>query len=88
MKDRFISLKDTNHKNPYNDPDTLAYEDIFGYLMSYKFPLKEHDIRSVNGYRNSLKKNICGNCNHKQEVEYKNNGNSIKAFSYVGCQGC
>ena len=65
-KDRFISLKETDHTNPYNDPEFLRYEDIVGYITLFKLfaseRINERDLKSLRSYRNAIKKKICKEC--------------------------
>ena len=59
--DRFISFKDTDHQNPYNDPIVLKLEDIFCYTMAFRKPYDKDSRKSLKNYRNRLR-NHCKTC--------------------------
>ena len=71
--DRFISLKETNHNNPYDDEEFLKYEDIVGYVTLFKLfasdKIHERDIKSLRSYRNKIRKKICGDCKRHKNGE-------------------
>ena len=56
VTDRFISFNDTDHDNPYDDPEILKIEDIFGFMMAYRKPYSDDSRKSLKNYRNRLTK--------------------------------
>jgi hypothetical protein len=58
--DKFISFQDTRHDNPYDDPEVLKIEDIFGFMMAYRKPYNTNSRKSLKNYRNRLTKHCRG----------------------------
>jgi len=58
--DKFISYKDTDHENPYDDPEFLKLEEIICFIMAYKKPYRRDTIKSLKNYRGRLKKRCRG----------------------------
>lgn len=60
-EEKFISFQDTAHDNPYDDPEILKIEDIFGFMMCYRKPYSTSSRKSLKNYRNRLTK-YCRDC--------------------------
>jgi len=58
--DKFISYKNTDHDNPYDDPEFLKLEEIICFIMAYKKPYRRSTIKSLKNYRGRLKKRCRG----------------------------
>lgn len=58
--DKFISYKNTDHDNPYDDPEFLKLEEIVCFIMAYKKPYKRSTVKSLKNYRGRLKKRCRG----------------------------
>lgn len=75
-KDLFISYKNTDHDNPYDDPQFLKIEEISCFIMAYKKPYSRGTVKSLKNYRGRLRKRCKGcsrlpdNCEIYEDTEF------------------